>query len=737
MSAPRQPPPPASGVQLMRSTQEDEEAPEQWARKRAKPQREQSYSKRDNRREGEDGDLVVEDLETFDLEASNDPSSHAKDPHGDNKEARAPWDRAENQQAALDALDDGTASDEQRRFLIEEIRRQVPDVAYMKQVAAGARTVLTLIIPGNGPLGVKTLNDDLVGYQINNAMIAPRRNEVVKDAFLREGLADAGFAVIEQTYKSTTVTSPLPPQQLGVALQDVLRAIDGGVPAVYRDALHSGLGHWEAERDRTQEGTEAYEEAARRVAKIKAAIARVTTAGFKLEFQFGLAAIEHGAGVKPPSYAAALAARMQSSQAALMSRNPDQPATPNTAIGDPRGQIYHRSVFLRFCEEGEALRQKVIDSGNTLTHHGHAYRVFPGAQTKLANRDVLRDVRKGKVAERDLDEHERPTLELFKRYFRHVNAFDNIREFTSRDVKHVGDQIRRAQDLIDSLEGTRDEPIDVRAVTGALHTNPGMGEVIPKAETASQAVFYNAERERTNRIIVSCDIRDMGVDLVQHYEEAMHQVGHDHEKPDLVAQQAADPMDDFRRAAIQRVEARYRDLVGEAIEMARRRGDVALVHELRAESKPSLLMGGDEITLSLHEGMRPYMGRLAAALMDPLRPRARVAISTTGSEPTRAVDDHILAQQRADPAHSVLKNFEAEQRDLELTADEIAAPGRKRRADVLVNDLGLSLLYAESEGKGIVLRRNDTNEVVDVAGLRGRIDEVKDRLRDLKNPHAD
>ena len=162
---------------------------------------------------------------------------------------RAPWDRAQRQQAALDALAGGVADPAQRERLIEEIRRQVPDLGYMEQVAAGARTVVTLIVPGNGPLGLKTLNDDVVGYQINNSMIGPRRNEVVKNAFLAAGdeLGASPFVVTEQTYKMTTVTSDLPPQQLRAAMRQVLRVIDHDVRDVYLSGLRYGLTHWMAQ----------------------------------------------------------------------------------------------------------------------------------------------------------------------------------------------------------------------------------------------------------------------------------------------------------------------------------------------------------------------------------------------------------------------------------------------------------------------------------------------------------
>jgi hypothetical protein len=415
-----------------------------------------------------------------------------------------------------------------------------------------------------------------------------------------------------------------------------------------------------------------------------------------------------------------------------MSRDGDQPRDPKTDIGDKRGQIYDQSTFQKFCEEGESLRDQVIKNGNTLTHHGHVYRVFTG---ETANPDVLRDVRKDKVKESDLaNPGEVKTLQLFKKYFVHINAFDNIRDFKSDEVAHVGEQIKKAQKLIDSLKGNG--PVDKQEVAKTLAQTPATGDVVPTTGTASEAVFYNAERLRTHRIIVSCDIRDMGVDLVQHLAKAQRRVGHGHEPPDKVAQEASDPMVRFRRQAIARVRAAYRKLLVKAIADAVKRGDEELAKQLRAEPEVSMLMGGDEITLSLHEGMRVVMGQMAAALQNPDGPRARVAISTTGDDPAEAVDDHIKAQQAADPAHSVLKEFEGAQRDLELTVDEIKDEGKRKKGDAMVKELGLMTLYAENNNDkdGIVLRRSDTGVVVDAAALRTRIAETKQKLREMIGP---
>lgn len=642
----------------------------------------------------------------------------------DDAAQRAPWFHAQHQHAALAALAGGTASREQRDFLIEDIRRQVPDLAYLAQTAAGARTVLSLIIPGNRTLGLKTLNDHVVGYQINNSMIGPQRNQAVKNAFVGARAEPAGtspFTVAEQTYKLTTVTSPLAPPQLGAPLSGALQTIDRDVPPIYRRGLEYGLTYWRRELGRAPNPSPDRDEAARRVVNIQNALALVQTPGFRFDFQFGLAEIAPGAGGAPSDYATALAARMQSSQAALMQRDPgvERTANASTDAGDPRGQIYDREAFLRFCRRGEALRQQVIERGNTLTHHGHTYPVFPDQE---ASRDVLRDVRKEKIQPAALAPGQAETLRLFERYFVHANAFDGIRPFASAELARVSAQIERAQGLIDRLQG--DDPVDALAVTGVLHDDPAIGEITPTVDTAAAAVFYNAERTRTHRIIFSCDVRDMGIDVVQNYTRAMRRVGGEGHDPDLVALQASDRLIEFRREAIAGTRRGYGELVAQAIDDARRRGDRELARELEAERQPSLLMGGDEITLSLHEGMRPYLPRLAAVLMDPGIARARVAISTTGSAPDAAVKDHILAQRRADPAHSVLKDFEAKQRDLEQTIDAIRDPADKARAAAWLRTSGLSRLYAENDGHGIVLRRNDTGAIVHLVQLQRGLDAL-------------
>jgi hypothetical protein len=645
---------------------------------------------------------------------------------------RAPWRRAQNQHAALAALAAGRADRGQRDFLIEEIRRQVPDVSYLAQSTAGARTVLSLIIPGNRALGLKTLNDHVVGYQINNSMIGPQRNQAVKNAFLGVRDQPAGsspFTVAEQTYKLTTVTSPRVPRQLGAPLSGALQTIDRDVPPVYQHGLEYGLHHWRAVHERAPDASPDRTEAARRVVNIENALALVKAPGFQLDFQFGLAEIHRGAGGGPSSYAAALAAHMQSSQAALMRRDPGVELAPgaDTDVGDPRGQIYDREAFLRFCKRGEALRQQVIERGNTLTHHGHAYRVFADPKaSREANFDVLRDVRKEKIQADDLPAGQAETLGLFERYFAHANVFDSIRPFTSAEAAPVSTQIKRAQRLIDRLQG--EKPVNAAAVTRILHSHPAASKIVPTIDTAAEAVFYNAERTRTHRIILSCDVRDMGVDVVRHYAHAMHRVGRAHENPDRVALQASDRVIEFRRRAIARTRKGYGELVAQAIDDARRRGKHALARELEAEHQPSLLMGGDEITLSVHAGMRPYLPRLAAVLTDPDVARARVAISTTGSDRRAAVQDHIVAQQRADPAHSVLKDFEAALRDLERVMDATRDAESKDGAAAWLLASGLGRLYAENEGDGIVLRRNDTGEIVNPDELRRGIAEMRQLL---------
>jgi hypothetical protein len=60
-------------------------------------------------------------------------------------------------------------------------------------------------------------------------------------------------------------------------------------------------------------------------------------------------------------------------------------------------------------------------------------------------------------------------------------------------------------------------------------------DIIPTIDIASEAVFYDAGRTRTHRIILGCDVQDMGVDVVQSHARVMHRVDGEGGASDLVA----------------------------------------------------------------------------------------------------------------------------------------------------------------------------------------------------------
>src|SRR5438093_9821669 len=98
------------------------------------------------------------------------PPDPGKDPHDDGTkiDKEASWKDAKKSGDALAALDgeaiSGKVDVSAREQIVGDIRKQVPDVALTEAVMNGASVVINLIMPGGGITGIKTMNDQLIGY---------------------------------------------------------------------------------------------------------------------------------------------------------------------------------------------------------------------------------------------------------------------------------------------------------------------------------------------------------------------------------------------------------------------------------------------------------------------------------------------------------------------------------------------------------------------------------------------
>ncbi|PTL78082.1 DUF4157 domain-containing protein [Vitiosangium sp. GDMCC 1.1324] len=675
---------------------------------------------------------------------------------------KEPWEQARETSenlGKLEAEQPGTSDATARESLAREIERQVPDLTLLEQVQAGkAKIVITLVVPGGGPTGVKTMNDKLIGYQLNSTLVIPARNSVLVEAF--EGLpynekASESIRIVEQSYKSLTMTTTIGDvARLQRLMAEGMRRVDLGMFRVLKDAFKEGKRNWtaELEKNAANKDSEQYKDAKKRVENIDRVLADLERAGpegFRFDMQFGLAEVRGGGAAmasEQTAYQAALEAKMNASKAASMARSggTDGQAAQEAAGGDTRGRVFDEKAFLGFAASAAALRTQIIARGNILTIAGRPQRIFvEQAGQLLPNEHILRDVRKDKITKDELPSNEHAQLELIKKYMNHINAFDFFKGFTSKEsVDVLPGRMKQAQALADALRENR--PVDPAQVQAMLEQDV-TGQIVPQMGTASEAAFYNRARTSSERILINADIIDLGLDALMTYTRQMEAVSAKNLKGEELfraSKEATDALIEFKRRAsdeVQKIHEQFRQRAIADLEKKPNRTpeEDAVLKQLRQETNALMLLGGDEITLSLHPALQSYIPELVQAVARACRGRvavtqARTAPEKAGDEAAR-VEAHQKAMKAADPAANVLKGFEVELRKLNQMVGQVEDVARRRSAQEMVDTLALDQFFADVDPKTgeVKLRRLGSGVEVLESDLKAQIQETKKQIHDL------
>lgn len=617
-----------------------------------------------------------------------------------------PWDHAKQQEDDLAALADDSANQATRDRLIDEIGRQVPDLQLVDAVGAGADAVITIVLPGGGLTGIKTLNDKLVGYAINAGQIIPARNTLINETF-----SDA-FSIVDQNYKSTTMV-PRGDEDLAGTLREGMAAIDNGMRGILVDGLDAGRAFWAGQRT---------PEAGTRVAAIAQTRGLVDRDDFAFDMQVGCA------GVEGEGSAAAIGAKMNATKAAIMGRDREE---NNRLTG------FNEEDFVEFCKEGHRLAKALADQ--TITVGEHAVPLFLRAEVGfIPNPDVLRDVRKGKITTQTVDEDEVERVEQFLSYIDHINAFDYFKGYKGDEMEAVDDGIASARAAVEAL---RDGAGDADTVRAVLHTAVQGGPLVAEQGTASEAMFFNRTRDVDDRIIFNMDIIDLGLDGMLGYSDTMHRVATSDDPGamlDDASLSANNGLIDFKRQAFGQVRVEYqrflRRLIDDAIHEALFDSTDPLVVALEAEMEPLMLLGGDELTISVHAAFRPLVPEMVARFAEVSRSRVAITEARNGAwtgKQAKNAASHQRAMQDGDPAAGELKTYEVLHRKLVSHLARIPHD-LHGAAKVIIEDCQLSQLYADTRDGGFRLKVRGTGEDIDDATLRERFDAATLELTEME-----
>ena len=594
------------------------------------------------------------------------PEEHAQNAHADAERAKVkadeqrqkelPYDKAASQEDALASAGKPVKTEQeraQRKTLESELQRQVQHASlqeFVVQHAGEQANVVSIVFEK-----IKHVNDDLVGQSINTMMLRQR------DAIVQEVFAAHGISVVDQTYKSSTLASTMEPAGLAEHVAAALAEIDAKMHQVYKDTLDTGGQFWAGELAAATD-PEAQGNARKRLENINNELANLGEAkDFKFPMSAGTAKVGEGG-----QYKDILDADMNASKAARMN------SRDRAAGGENRLKHYNPEEFVKFAQETTHKREEL--AGVTMELGGKRLPVLD--QEGNVNRDILRAARKNKVDVSKLSEADKATYKKLKDYMDRVNSLDYMKHFTSKDTGRHEAEVAKANELIAKLR------------TDAALTPQEMGELQTllagdrmQQDTASEAAFYNGAAGSGERIVLNADIRDMGLELFDSMGQRMAEIGKGRDTFDA-SSNAADNVVRLKQEADARFRRAHAAVLDRVIAKAAAKGDNATVVALEKERTALVLLGGDELTVSLHPAFKTYglLGEVIAVLQQVTlgdgRLGARVAVTATGKPGGKA--GHIDAMEKASPGHDRIKHLEQDSRDLENGSGYLSGADRER-----------------------------------------------------------
>jgi hypothetical protein len=393
---------------------------------------------------------------------------------------------------------------------------------------------------------------------------------------------------------------------------------------------------------------------------------------------------------------------------------------------DRRGYAFDPATYQRLSAKAGEIRDEIrrhLDG--QITVDGVRARVFVRVRGKLTpNRHVMRDARKGKIKPPD-PSPEKDQLERIEGYRAIVNTMDVFESFLSGELDgEKAGQLRRATRLHEKL-GRMDTDIGRGELSRVLDVDVRM-ERIALANRTSEYLFFTEAADHRHRVIVSLDIRDLGVDALIEYARAVDRVA---EKPGTsllaVTLEANDPILAMKRHAVDLIVDAYGKMVSKLLA-----ADVGWLHDAaepynrawaeaygyaggfdiladpldRSES-PNYLIGGDEVILALPPAFLPLIPEFLGRVCPPsaTNTRGAVVFSDAGHPPDadpavqRRLNQHAhaTALTAADKGPDILKDLERDHWRLGRKIEKIDDDAERREKQRRLAGLGLLRLYVE------------------------------------------
>jgi hypothetical protein len=632
-----------------------------------------------------------------------------------------------------------------REQLKNEVIRQLPTLMlYRRAIEAkrnrytgrGLLTLYALLFPGEGKdnTGIKDLND-ILGYERNNEFIRRRQCHIAQIFDPVEPLGDKYFTVVGQDYKTASIlTVGRTREEFAEGLKRLDDALREELIVLLKDA----------EADETPEGRK-QRPAVQKLLRILER-SKKSNKTYRFDFLFGLADVVlddkrtpllstlllvtealKGAGV------ARYIAKAENVGGTARKYLVKIPADSKKV--DPRGKQFDVATYLKAATMADVVKKRMttpyhrddpLDFVNILVNTVWITAFLLNRRLYVGNPDVIRDARKKALKPPTAKEGTKYTfsaqVDLLEQWLVTLNMMDLIKDFLSTELnllqRYHADTLAAFNELLDESK-TIDWSRLERVLTHDLRQEHDRVCVMGRA---SEFLFYSYASDFTDRIFLSMDVRDMGVDVLILYE-GYNEIIIDHQLKDEKLMQttlfSSDLIVRQRRVTYDVVVKTFRDhykkLLGgkgkPAAFEAFGHGIGPLGRLPDFDKTAQFMLGGDEIFVAADPRYTELIPDIIDALdgatfeNKPLNLRTAVTFSSAqrvsdpAAQKRKNQEAHDQAIQLAGNGPGPLKDLERRHRRIEMLIDKLEAnPKKKHLAPGFtqqLTDLHLTKVYAE------------------------------------------
>lgn len=376
------------------------------------------------------------------------------------------------------------------------------------------------------------------------------------------------------------------------------------------------------------------------------------------------------------------------------------------------------------------LRGKIMDSGNVVfDEDGNAFEIFTKKDDGkwMMNRDVLRDVRKGKFKPGKGNEDIAAEINT---YVKKINVIDSVKPFVHEEIQDAEEKIQKNGEIAKDVEGHSSEAAE------KLDTD----EKDPNFTSRDR--FNKMVAEMPNCQYVSIDVLDLGVDQLLEYESLLQEV---EESPE------ADKIKKLKEISL-----KSGDETTKRLKTFREITAQVIREKLHLEKDEKILgsVGGDELMLAF-DGQKMKQEEIEEIVFEAKKRlkehESKVEIRVVVAEAQKnikadisrqeKVAAHVDAVGRTEAATIVAKEIEDEARKLNFK--KIKAKGNKDILKKLGELRGLMTMSAddgrahfapncmvvEKDGEFIITYRAEKDGGEETVSLQYGV--IKERLKDL------